>query len=100
MNLSLRFLPEVAEEISEAQAWYESQRLDLGGEFLAQLSLSLIQIQDRPLSSPLITKTVRRFILKRFPYCIYFVVREHDLVVLAILHGRRKPTSWKRRKPQ
>ncbi len=48
MNLSLRFLPEVAEEVKETQAWYESQRLGLGDEFLAQLSFSLLQVQDRP----------------------------------------------------
>ncbi len=100
MNRSLRFLPEVANEVREARFWYESQRSGLGDEFLAQLNDSLIQIQDRPLSSPLVTKAIRRAILRRFPYCIYFVIREHDLVVLAILHGRRKPGTWKQREPQ
>jgi hypothetical protein len=35
----------------------------------------------------LVTKTVRRTTLRRFPYCVYFVMREHDVVVLAVLHG-------------
>jgi plasmid stabilization system protein ParE len=48
----------------------------------------------------LVTKTVRRTTLRRFPYCVYFVMREHDVVVLAVLHGGRKPSAWQRRKAQ
>ena len=97
MKLPLRFLPEATEEIGETRSWYEDQRLGLGEEFLKALDLSLVQIHDRPSSFPLVTKAVRRALLHRFPYCIYFVVRERDLVVLAVLHGGRRPAEWKRR---
>lgn len=97
MKLLLRFLPGAAEEISDARFWYDHQRRGLGEEFLSQLNHSLAEIQDRPTSFPLVDKTARRAILKRFPYCIYFVIREHDLVVLAVLHGGRRPSAWKQR---
>lgn len=96
-KLPLRFLSEASEEISETRFWYESQRSGLGEEFLSQLNHSLNEIQSRPLSFPLMTATAHRAILRRFPYCIYFAVREDDLVVLAVLYGGRKPDIWKRR---
>lgn len=96
-KLPLRFLSKASEEIGETRFWYESQRPGLGEEFLSQLKYSLDEIQNRPLSFPLVTTTARRAILRRFPYCIYFVIREEDLVVLAVLYGGRKPDIWKRR---
>jgi hypothetical protein len=40
---------------------------------------------------------VRRFLLDRFPFALVVVVREHDLVVVAFHHQRRKPGYWKPR---
>ena len=97
MKLPLRFLSEATEEISEIRMWYDGQRPGLGEEFLLQLNHALVEIQNRPLSFPRVTSTAHRAILKRFPYCLYFVIREEDFVVLAVLYGGRKPDIWKRR---
>jgi len=97
MKLPLRFLAEAVEEIGETRLWYDNQRQGLGEEFLLQLNYSLVEVENRPMSFQLVDKTVRRAILKRFPYCIYFVIREHEFVVLAVLHGGRRPSAWKQR---
>lgn len=100
MKRPLRFLPEAAEEISETRFWYEHRQSGLGDDFLEHLDRALAQIHDRPLSFPLVNRTVRRALLHRFPYCIYFVLTGHELVILAVLYGGRKPSEWRRRSAQ
>jgi hypothetical protein len=36
---------------------------------------------------------VRRAVLQRFPYSIYFMVEDDRIVVLAIFHARRSPSQ-------
>jgi len=100
MTLSIRFLPAAAVDIGDAYLWYEDRSPGLGEALLASLEESFVQIQQRPLSFPVVAGNVRRAILRRFPYCVYFENQEHNLVVTAVLHGRRKPSTWQRRKPQ
>lgn len=37
---------------------------------------------------------VRRVLVERFPYCIFYVVEPERLVVLAVLHVARDPDLW------
>jgi hypothetical protein len=39
---------------------------------------------------------VRRVILQRFPYAVYFRVEAHEIIVLAV-HGRQDPNRWQKR---
>jgi len=37
-------------------------------------------------------KEIRRMLIRRFPYGIFYVVKDDAVVVLAVLHGRRDPS--------
>jgi toxin ParE1/3/4 len=91
MILPLELLPEAVADIREAREWYEEKRLNLGDEFVARLNECLDQIEGRPLTFPVVRKSIRRAVLDRFPYCVHFVVREDMIVVIAVLHGSRHP---------
>jgi plasmid stabilization system protein ParE len=41
---------------------------------------------------------IRRVRLRRFPYAIYFRVSGDEVVVLAVMHGRRHPRRWSSRR--
>jgi hypothetical protein len=97
MSLSLRLLPQAVEDIRETSFWYDGRLLGLGDEFVAQLNRVLDLIEARPTSFPLVARSVRKALLSRFPYCVYFSVREDELVVLAVVHGKRKPGMWRQR---
>ena len=88
-----------ATELAEAIAWYEREA-DRGHEFVDLVEHALGDLARNPLlSSPVHggPRSVRRFLLDRFPYAIVFVEREHELLVVAIAHQRRRPGYWKRR---
>jgi len=66
--------PEAELDVSEAAGWYEHERPGLGHRFLDELGELLVRIESSPLQFPEIEKGVRRGLLRRFPYGVYFVV--------------------------
>ena len=47
-------------------------------------------------SFPLIHGRIRRLVLSRFPYAVYFREQGTEILVIA-LHGRQDPRRWKQR---
>jgi plasmid stabilization system protein ParE len=41
---------------------------------------------------------IRRALLRRFLYAVYFAVEADVVVVLAVLHVSRDPAEWQRRR--
>ena len=85
-------------EFDEAGDWYEKERPGLGLEFLAEIHLLIQRIADTPEQFSMLYRDVRKAVAKRFPYCIYFRVREQKIIVLAVFHSARNPAVWKQRK--
>jgi plasmid stabilization system protein ParE len=48
----------------------------------------------------LVWQQVRATVLHRFPYVLYYRVLEHEVEVLAIVHGSRDEQAWKDRVQQ
>jgi plasmid stabilization system protein ParE len=90
--------PEAQADIRSARAWYDGERQGLGDEFLAELDHVLRRARDTPLQFPEVGRGLRRALLHRFPYAVYFVVKQDgSVVVLIVVHQRRRPAEWKRR---
>ena len=83
-------------DIRDAALWYESRQPGLGSEFTLRIDALIERIAQYPLQFPEIESGVRRALLQRFPYAIYFVVATSP-VVIAVLHQRRHPDTWKPR---
>ncbi len=86
-------------EAGEAAGWYEGERAGLGKAFLDRIELSLDEIAENPLRFPQIYRNIRRAMVWRFPYGIYFRIRSPALIkVVAILHLARDPRRWQTRR--
>ena len=97
MSMRLLLRPEARMDIEEATVWYEDQRPGLGRRLADELSSLLDRIRKTPLQFPVVGEGVRRGLLNRFPYAIYFLLEQDIVTVLAVLHQRREPGAWKRR---
>jgi plasmid stabilization system protein ParE len=97
MNYVLVFRPEVREELNEAYSWYESQKPGLGEEFLDCVDETVNRISQMPESYAVAYRDIRRAIVKRFPYAVYYRIVSSLVIVTAIFHGRRDPKSWQTR---
>jgi plasmid stabilization system protein ParE len=94
----LVFRPQAESELLEARGWYESQRAGLGQTFTETVDQVLASILSNPLAHPPVHGETRRAVLRRFPYAIYFHVMADEIVVLAVMHGRRRPQLWRERR--
>lgn len=91
------FRPEAEADLLDARAWYDRRRDGLGQDFVLAVATTLLGITDNPLAFPEVRHEIRRAIIARFPYGVYFSVTPGELVVLAITHGRRHPRVWRGR---
>jgi plasmid stabilization system protein ParE len=57
----------------------------------------LALIQKNPFACPLIYRNVRRKLLPRFPYGLFYLVENELIFVVACFHVKRDPKQWKRR---
>ncbi|MBI1736151.1 MAG: type II toxin-antitoxin system RelE/ParE family toxin [Candidatus Rokubacteria bacterium] len=98
MKRRLVVRPEAHTELLDARAWYEGQRPGLGTEFVAAVDSVFAALLDHPLACPRVHGDIRRAVVPRFPYGIYFRVVGDDVRVLAVMHGRRLPRRWRSRR--
>ena len=91
------FRSEVYDDIKIAYDWYESQRRGLGEDFLLILEDSCAKISREPHGYQLIYKNIRRKLVNRFPYGIFFTLQDDGIIVVAIIHTKRNPTEWSSR---
>jgi toxin ParE1/3/4 len=94
MNHRLVIRPSAESELTEAYQWYETQRQGLGLEFLFSVEATLALLQGTPELHPLIHKQVRRALIRRFPFGVFYVVDEDAIHILAVFHGKRNPKRW------
>src|SRR5450631_19231 len=71
---ALHVRPEAELDMFEAALWYDGERSGLGSEFLKAVRYVLGRIEEGALQFPLVTTDIRRAILRRFPFGIFFVV--------------------------
>jgi len=89
--------PRVDLDVAAAYQWYENEEPGLGLAFLDQLLATYDRIATGPLQYQDLRSGIRRALLRRFPYAVYFAVEGDFVVVLAILHVSRDPAEWQRR---
>jgi plasmid stabilization system protein ParE len=93
----VRLRPEAEQDLVEAATWYEVNQPGLGQQFLDEVQETLSSISEQPLAYTLVYRSVRRALLSRFPFGVFYVMSDPTLIVVAVLHGSRHPRSWKGR---
>jgi plasmid stabilization system protein ParE len=84
-------------DVAEAQLWYEAQRSGLGTEFHSEVSQVIDRLAETPLIYQVVYRDVRRAIVHRFPYLIWYRILDEVVVVLACTHGKQDPEQVKAR---
>lgn len=85
-------------DVEAAFEWYENERPGLGAEFLDELRAAYKRIADGPLRYRELRGGIRRALLRRFSYAVYFAIEADIVVVVAVLHASRDPAEWQRRR--
>jgi plasmid stabilization system protein ParE len=97
LSYSVIFSPAARAELIEAQDWYEREA-GLGRPFRHAIDALAERMSSNPRQFPIVFKNVRRALLRRFPYSLFFVMQDDDtLLVIACFHASRDPGHWQRR---
>ena len=89
--MQIRFLPEADTDLAEARVWYGLQRDGLDVELMWQIDETLHRISNAPRRFRLIHRHLRRAIVKKFPFAVFYEVSKNEIVVFAMFHARRNP---------
>ena len=81
-------------DVRVAFRWYEDRVSSLGSAFLDEVEASLARIAEFPAACPTVHQNVRRALLRRFPYGVFYLIEASRAVVLAVLHQAQDPERW------
>jgi toxin ParE1/3/4 len=95
--MRLVVLPVAEADVTDAALWYEQRSPGLGREFLRTVDVALAEISRMPERYPIVHREVRRVLLRRFPYGVYFVATPDRVSVIACMHASRDPGHWQER---
>ena len=97
--MTLRILPEADGEVITAAEWYDARRPGLGDEFLDEVeqayqAFRLQALAGAPLEYYSGRHVIRRVLLRRFPYAVIALVRDTEILIVAVAHTHRRPLYW------
>jgi plasmid stabilization system protein ParE len=84
-------------DLNDAVAWYQLVGEGVEHEFIRAFDARLAAICRNPAQYPLIHQNVRRALLRKFPYGVFYFVYDDTVVVIACFHTSRNPQDWQNR---
>ena len=81
-------------ELNEAAQYYELESPGLGSSFLKEVDRCLRSIEEHPEAGPVLRGSVRRRLLRRFPYALLYKIKPSSIRILAVMNLKRRPTYW------
>jgi plasmid stabilization system protein ParE len=97
MIYKLTVRKEAEHDIASLFDHYEDIRVGLGHDLLLCLEEVFSKIERNPLSYKKVYKQLRRTIVRRFPYRVFYFVVDTKVVVTAIFHAQKDPEAWQNR---
>jgi plasmid stabilization system protein ParE len=97
MKLPMIITPEAEADLADARTWYNRQRAGLGEEFLLSVEAAFDLIRRMPEAGTEVRPGVRRVVVQRFPYGVFYQVDADQIGIIAVYHSRRDPRGWQER---
>lgn len=97
MSLAVLLRPEAEADLEEAYLWYLERGAELGADFVTAVDEGLERIRAHPEGHALVHRNVRRALLRRFPYGLFYVYEGNRINVIACFHASRDPRTWQGR---
>jgi len=93
-----RFASEALAEFMAAARYYNQQVPGLGDAFVDEIEVGLEAILAKPAVWRIMEDDVRRYLIRRFPYGIYYTIEGDLIIIWAVKHLHRHPDYWQSRR--
>jgi plasmid stabilization system protein ParE len=94
----LIILPFAEIDIKDTVSYYKALSDELDKDFINNIDSSFKEILKNPEAFPIEKYDIRKFVIDKFPFCIYYIDNIDTLYVLAIFHDKRNPKDWTKRR--
>jgi Plasmid stabilization system protein len=95
--MSFAFHPEALAEFEAAAYHYASISPALAAHFIASVEATIGEIVEQPLAGALLNQDIHRRLTRVFPYAVLYTVEPDGVLILAVMHGHRRPDYWRHR---
>ena len=97
MTLPVRLTSAAVQDLAVAERWYLDEAPHVLASFEEAVDTAFGRISERPESYPAVKPTVRRALVRKFPFSVFYRVLPGWIEVIAVLHQSRNPGTWRRR---
>jgi len=91
---SIELSDEAEVDFDKSYAFYFEDSLKVADTFFKQMNLGFENIKQNPTSFPIAHIDVRKYVVKKFPFVIYYQIVDATIRVVAIFHTSRNPEIW------
>ncbi len=94
----LEIIPQAQQDLLEASRYYRIRRPGLDNEFLTEIDDAVSEVLANPIRFEQVRPGIRRYLLVRFPYGIYYRMPDENTVrIIIVRHHSRRPGLGMRR---
>lgn len=90
MNYRVILSPDAKADIRAVTRWYFDIRPQLSVRFKAETLAVMRRLGQNPYQFPVVYQFIRKALLKRFQFTVYFRFIDGDVSVMRIIHQRRR----------
>ena len=84
-------------DLALAERWYREEAPHVLISFEEEVDRALRLISERPSMYPAVESSVRRALLRKFPFAVFYRIHCGCVEVVAVTHHSRDPRTWRRR---
>lgn len=94
---SIELSDEAEVDFDKSYEFYFEDSPKVADTFFKQINLGFENIKQTPISFPVTHKDVRKYVVKKFPFAIYYRIVDKTIKIIAIFHTSRHPEIWNER---
>ena len=96
-DYTVEISPDAEREIVQAAQWYAKKNRLTADVFRTIVFDSIETISHSPLSGAKVSEDgIRKFVLPRYPYSLFFKVLGSTVEILTVAHNRSMPGYWRK----
>lgn len=93
-SFSIELSDEAEFDFDKSYEFYYDGSSKVAETFLDRINLCFENIKQNPNSFPIIHKDLRKYVVKKFPFVIYYRIIDTVIQVIAVFHTSRNPEIW------
>lgn len=97
-SFSIEISDEAEIDFDKSYEYYYEDSPKVADAFFRIINMGFENIKQNPNSFPIAHKDLRKYVVKKFPFVIYYQISDLIIHVIAIFHTSRNPEIWNERK--